>query len=130
MEAKAVEGAAHVGRVANGDDALGAEGHFLAPDNANLFLLWCGCGGLLAAIVFALTAVSVPMLLDRPVGLRDALQTSVAAVGNNPVTMALWAALIMALTLVAMLTALGLVVLIPVLGHASWHAYRDLVAPA
>lgn len=103
---------------------------FLAPDNETLFVLWCASGGLLASVVFALTAVSVPMLVDRPtLGARVALMTSVRAVGTNPVTMGLWAAAIMTLTLAAMATVVGLVVLVPVLGHATWHAYRELVVP-
>lgn len=103
---------------------------FLAPDNERLFVLWCASGGLLASVVFALTAVSVPMLIDRPtIGARAALMTSVRAVGANPVTMGLWAGVIMTLTLLAMASVVGLVVLVPVLGHATWHVYRDLVAP-
>ena len=93
-----------------------------------LFWLWALAGGLGAALVFALTAVSAPLLLDRAIGLRRALLTSVRAVGDNPLPLALWAALIMALALLSLATAMiGFVVTVPVIGHATWHAYRELV---
>jgi uncharacterized membrane protein len=80
------------------------------------------------AVVFALTAVSPPLLLGRRVGFRQALLTSVRAVGENPLPMMLWAVIILVATSVSILTAmLGFLVSVPVLGHASWHAYRDLV---
>lgn len=91
------------------------------------FALWLFAGGLFAAVVFAITAVSVPMLLDRDVGLRVAVITSVSAVGTNPVAMALWAALVMALTIAGLVLVLPMLVLVPVLGHATWHAYADSV---
>lgn len=100
----------------------------LDPQYLNLFVLYVGVGGLLAAIVFALSVVSVPMLLDRRCDLLEAMQASVAAVAANPVPLAVWAALLMVLTLLAFATCLiGFVVVMPVLGHASWHAYRDLI---
>lgn len=93
-----------------------------------LFFLWLVAGGLGAALVFALTVVSVPLLLDRSVSLRTALLTSVRAVGDNPVPMALWAALIMLVTAVSIATLMiGFVFAVPVIGHASWHAYRDVL---
>jgi len=97
-------------------------------EGSNLFPLWLTLGGVGASVVFAATVVSVPLLLDREVGLGAALATSVRAVGENPVTMALWAALIMLLTLLSMATfMLGFALTIPVIGHATWHAYRDVV---
>jgi uncharacterized membrane protein len=99
----------------------------LAKDSY-LFGLWLVLGGLLAAPIFASTATAIPLLLDRRTTLMQAVLTSWGAVLANPVPMALWAALIMGLTLLGMATALlGLMVTIPILGHASWHAYRDLV---
>ncbi len=93
-----------------------------------LFLLWLVLGALGAAIVFAATAVSPPLLLGRVVDLRSAILTSVRAVGENPIAMAIWAFVIMAATALSMATLMaGFVVVIPVLGHATWHAYRDLV---
>lgn len=94
----------------------------------HLFLLWSILGGLAAAVVFAATAVSPPLLLGRVIDLRGAILTSVRAVGENPVPMALWAMIIMLATAVSLATAmLGFIVTIPVIGHATWHAYRDLV---
>ena len=93
-----------------------------------LFALWAVLGGLGVAVVFAMTAVSPPLLLGRRVGLRQALLTSVRAVGENPVPMTLWALVILVATSASILTGmLGFFVSVPVLGHASWHAYRDLV---
>lgn len=97
-------------------------------EGSNLFPLWLTLGGVGAAVVFAATVVSVPLLLDRDIGLGAALATSVRAVGENPVAMALWAALIMLLTLLSMATLmLGFAVTIPVIGHATWHVYKDVV---
>ena len=93
-----------------------------------LFTLWAILGGLGVAIVFALTAISPPLLLGRKVGLRQALLTSARAVGENPVPMLVWATVILVATSLSLATAmLGFLVSVPVLGHASWHAYRDLV---
>jgi len=93
-----------------------------------LFTLWAILGGLGVAIVFALTAVSPPLLLGRKVGFRQALLTSARAVGENPVAMLIWALVILVATSLSLATAmLGFLVTVPVLGHASWHAYRDLV---
>jgi uncharacterized membrane protein len=93
-----------------------------------LFTLWAILGGMGVAVVFSLTAVSPPLLLGRRVGFRQALLTSVRAVGENPVPMMLWALVILVATSASILTAmLGFLVSVPVLGHASWHAYRDLV---
>ena len=93
-----------------------------------LFELWLAMGGLLAAPMFASSVVSMPLLLDRRVTLMQAVLTSWQAVLANPVPMALWAALIMGFTLLGLGSMLlGLIAVIPMLGHASWHAYRDLV---
>lgn len=93
-----------------------------------LFGLWLLLGALGAALVFAATAVSVPLLLDRETDLRSAILTSVRAVGDNPGAMALWAFLIMLATVFSLATAmLGFIFAVPVIGHATWHAYRDLV---
>ncbi|HTN49270.1 MAG TPA: DUF2189 domain-containing protein [Burkholderiaceae bacterium] len=102
---------------------------YAAVEQGNLlFTLWAILGGLGVAIVFSLTAVSPPLLLGRKVGFRQALLTSARAVGENPVTMLLWALMILVATSLSLATAmLGFLVSVPVLGHASWHAYRDLV---
>lgn len=93
-----------------------------------LFTLWAILGGMGVAVVFSLTAVSPPLLLGRRVGFRQALLTSARAVGENPIPMTLWALVILVSTSASIATGmLGFLVAVPVLGHASWHAYRDLV---
>ncbi len=102
--------------------------HFVVTSRWWVFPLWLGAGALGAAIVFAATAVSVPLLLDRRIRLKRAILTSVRAVGDNPAAMALWALLIMALIAASMLTMMvGFAFAVPVVGHATWHAYRELV---
>ncbi|MBA1149183.1 DUF2189 domain-containing protein [Ectothiorhodospiraceae bacterium WFHF3C12] len=101
---------------------------FLVSDNPVFLLLYLTVGGALAALVFALSVVSVPMLLDRRIDVVTAAVISLRVVAANPLAMVLWAACIVALTLAGtMLLLLGLAVAMPVLGHATWHAYRDLV---
>lgn len=95
------------------------------------FFLWAILGGLGAALVFALTVVSVPLLLDRDVDTPTALMTSIRAVGENPVAMGWWAVFILVATGLSVITLMfGFIVLYPVMGHASWHVYRDLVDAA
>lgn len=99
----------------------------LARDN-HLFELWLGLGGLLAAPVFASSVVAMPMLLDRRVSVLQAVLTSWKAVLTHPLPMALWAFLIMGFSLLGLLSLfLGLIFVVPMLGHGSWHAYRALV---
>lgn len=105
--------------------------HIVAARDNFLFEAWLAMGGVLAAPIFASSVVSMPLLLDRRANLMVAVLTSWRVVLANPGPMALWAALIMLLVLVAFLPAmLGLIVVIPVLGHASWHAYRAVVDPS
>ncbi len=97
-------------------------------EGTNLYLVWVLAGGFGASLVFAATVVSAPLLLDRDVDLGNAVWASVRAVGANPLAMGLWATFIMVATAVSMATAmLGFIVTIPVIGHATWHAYRDTV---
>jgi uncharacterized membrane protein len=93
-----------------------------------IFLLWTVLAGLVAAVTFAFTVVSVPLLVDRDVTTRMALRTSIRAVAENPVPMTIWALLILVMTGLAVATLMiGFIVIYPVLGHASWYAYRDVV---
>ena len=93
-----------------------------------LFEIWLALGGALVAPIFASTVITIPLLLDRQLSVGQAIATSWQVIFVNPVPMAFWAALIMLLTLLGFATALvGLVLLVPLLGHASWHAYRDLL---
>jgi uncharacterized membrane protein len=88
-----------------------------------------GIGLLLAAVVFTISAVAVPMILDRDAGPITAMQTSYRVVRSNLSAMTLWAALIVAVSGIGILTLfLGMIVLFPVLGYATWHSYRRLVA--
>lgn len=102
--------------------------HVVLAPNHYVFELWLTMGGLMAAPIFASSVISMPLLLDRRVNVMEAVLASWQAVLTNPIPMALWAALIMGLTLLGLGTLLvGLVFVLPLLGHASWHAYRDLV---
>lgn len=95
--------------------------------NNYLFEAWLILGGALAAPVFASTVVTLPLLLDRKIPILDAVLVSWKVVMQNPQAMALWAALIMLTTMMGALALIGSAIVIPVLGHASWHAYRGSV---
>ena len=83
---------------------------------------------MLALVIFALSVVSVPLMLDRNAHFVTAIRASLRAFVANTTTLLLWAATIVILTLLGFATLLfGLVIIMPILGHASWHAYRDLV---
>lgn len=87
-----------------------------------------GIGLLLAIVVFTISAVAIPHILDKDVDFITAIQTSYQAVMHNPVAMAVWAAIIVILTTIGILTAfIGMLIIFPVLGYATWHSYRDLV---
>ncbi len=97
-------------------------------DSGHLFEAWLLLGSVLAAPMFASSVVAIPLLLDRPCSVRSAVASSVSAALGSPLAMALWATLILVLTLLGMATFMaGLVVVVPWLAHASWHAYGDLV---
>jgi uncharacterized membrane protein len=96
-----------------------------------LIVAWLGCGALMAAVVFCLTVITAPMLLDRPVDVVSATLASLRCCRANPAPLALWALLLAGLTALGFATAmLGLIVIFPWLGHASWHAYRALLVEA
>ena len=100
--------------------------HVVLAETGWVFEAWVLLGGLLAAPVFASSVVAIPILLDRDLRVRDAVYASWRVVLANPLPMALWAFIVMALTAIGMATLLiGLVPLLPLLAHASWHAYRD-----
>lgn len=85
-------------------------------------------GAVFAAVLFSLTVISLPLLLDREVDFVTAMITSVAVVKANPLVMFLWAALIALALFLAMLPGfLGLFIVLPLFGHASWHLYRRAV---
>ena len=98
--------------------------------NAGVGLLFTGTltGAMLAAIVFSISSVAVPLLLVKDVDAVTAMVTSVRAVRLNTGTMLLWAALIAGFVVMGTWTLfVGLVVIFPLLGHATWHAFRALV---
>lgn len=101
--------------------------HVVLVREMGLFEIWLLLGALLAAPVYASTVVALPMLVDTSVPVSMAVAESWRAVANHPGPLTLWAVLISALATLGMLTALlGLIVLLPVIAHASWHAYCDL----
>jgi uncharacterized membrane protein len=88
-------------------------------------------GAILSLVLFSLTVVSFPLLLDREVDFVTAMITSVRAVVTSPGPMIGWAAVIVLTLIVSVLPSfLGLLVALPVLGHTTWHLYRRIVAPA
>lgn len=100
----------------------------LSGDHGPLLLTWLLLGAVVAASVFAASVVAVPLMLDRDADLATALMTSLRATAANPGPLLGWAVAIVALTLFGFATLLfGLIVIMPLLGHASWHAYRELV---
>jgi uncharacterized membrane protein len=95
-----------------------------------MIILGHAIGFVFAAVAFSIGVVSFPLLLDRDVGAVCAAQTSVRAVMTNPGPMALWAAIVAVLLMIGSAPLLvGLAIVMPVLGHASWHLYRRTVAP-
>ena len=100
--------------------------------NAGLLFLAIGNldGAVLSLILFSLTVVSFPLLLDREVDFVTAMVTSVRAVMTSPVPMISWAAVIAVLVIVSAIPYfLGFIVTVPVLGHSTWHLYRRIVLP-
>jgi uncharacterized membrane protein len=96
----------------------------------NLILVGTGVGFLFAVLVLAISAISFPLLLDRDVGAAVALLTSIRVVGENPLTMALWGLIVAVLLVIGSIPFfIGLTVVMPVLGHATWHLYRRAVEP-
>ncbi|BBP02685.1 hypothetical protein TPL01_01170 [Sulfuriferula plumbiphila] len=93
-----------------------------------LLLPYAVVGGLLAILVFALSVVSLPMMLHRKADLATALMTSLWVVRTNPLLMLEWALIIVALSVLGFVTSfIAMAVVFPLIGHATWHVYRDLV---
>jgi uncharacterized membrane protein len=92
-------------------------------------LAYVGCGAVLAGIVFAVSVVAVPLIIDRHASASEAIRASIRATLMNLPAMVVWAGLIVGLTAIGFVTLLlGMVVIAPLLGYATWHAYRDLIA--
>jgi uncharacterized membrane protein len=100
------------------------------PQGYNLIVAGNAVGFLFAIVAFALSVVSFPLLLDRNVGMGAAIATSFRAILRNPMTMVLWGLIVAFGLLIGSLPFfLGLAVVMPVLGHSTWHLYRKVVAP-
>ncbi len=98
------------------------------PAGWAMIVIGGGVGFLFAVLVLAISVVSVPLMLDRDVGMKVAVLTSIRATRKNPVAVALWGLTVAVLLVLGSLPALlGLIVVMPVLGHATWHLYRALV---
>lgn len=90
---------------------------------------YVACGAVLAAFVFSVSVVAVPLMIDRHASATDAIRASVRATFANLPAMLVWSGLIVAVTAIGFVTLLvGMVFVAPLLGYATWHAYRDLVA--
>jgi uncharacterized membrane protein len=95
-----------------------------------MITLGLGVGVLFALLVLAISVASFPLLLDRNVGVDVAVWTSIRVVAANPGPMLLWGLIVAGCLLIGSIPAfLGLVFVLPVLGHATWHLYRKVVEP-
>jgi len=100
-------------------------GIFLTPEGLAMLAVGTGVGAVFATLLFSLTVVSLPMLLEREVDFVTAMLTSLEVVRTSPIVMLGWGALIGGLLFAGMLPGfLGLFAVLPLLGHASWHLYR------
>ena len=120
---------------------LGTVFHIAAPDisetlyqgftestNRSQVLAYIAVGGVLAAAVFAVSVVAIPLIIDRHATARQAMRASVKVVFSNIPAMIVWSALIFILTIIGYAPLLvGLLYVAPLLGHATWHAYKDLI---
>src|SRR5262245_34778375 len=103
---------------------------FQTPQGRDLIVVGNVVGFLFALASFALSAVSFPLLLDRNVGMAAAIVTSIRAILKNPVTMALWGLVVaLGLAIGSLPFLFGLAVVMPILGHTTWHLYRKVVSP-
>jgi len=100
----------------------------LDPENLGFLITYTVVGGIFATLIFVTSVISIPMIMDRQVDAVSAGLTSIRACLQNPGVMLLWGALITGTILLAMLPVfLGLFIAGPVIGHATWHAYRHIV---
>jgi uncharacterized membrane protein len=110
--------------------SIGSFIHALLETNMGwaLIVIGTGVGFVFATVVLTVGVVSVPMVIDRDVGVSTALRTSIRATAANPTTMAVWGLIVAAALVVGSIPVfLGLVIVLPVLGHSTWHLYRKLL---
>src|SRR5437763_373243 len=94
-----------------------------------MIVIGIGVGFLFAVLAMSISVVSFPLLIDREVGIGTAVMTSLRAVSANPAPMAIWGLVVAGLLVLGSIPALlGLIVVMPTLGHATWHLYRKVVA--
>lgn len=100
------------------------------PEGWSLIIIGCGVGFLFAVVSLCISVVSFPLMLDRHASAIDAIRTSLRVVKKNPFAMAVWGLIVAALLVIGSLPLfVGLAVVLPVLGHATWHLYRKVVEP-
>jgi len=100
------------------------------PEGWSLIIVGCGVGFLFAVVALCVSVVSFPLMLDRHASAIDAIRTSLRAVKENPLAMAVWGLIVAVLLVIGSLPFfVGLAVVLPVLGHATWHLYRKMVEP-
>jgi uncharacterized membrane protein len=101
---------------------------FLDSTNRTQVLAYIAVGGVLATWVFTVSVVAIPLIIDRHASAGQAMRASVGAVFRNIPAMIVWSALILVLTIIGYATFLaGLLIVAPLLGHATWHAYKDMI---
>lgn len=104
---------------------------FFTPQGWTFLAIGTCAGALLSAVLFTVTVVAMPMLLDRDTDFVTAMLTSIRVVTENPVVMLTWAAIISVIMLLSLVPAfLGLIFTLPILGHTTWHLYQRAVPPA
>jgi uncharacterized membrane protein len=100
------------------------------PEGWSLIIVGCGVGFLFAVVALCVSVVSFPLMLDRHANAIDAIRTSLQAVMKNPFAMAAWGLIVAVLLVIGSLPFfVGLAIVLPVLGHATWHLYRKVVEP-
>jgi uncharacterized membrane protein len=100
------------------------------PEGWMLIIIGCGVGFLFAVVALCVSVVSFPLMLDRHASAIDAIRTSLRAVIKNPFAMAVWGLIVAVLLVIGSLPFfIGLAVVLPVLGHSTWHLYRKVVEP-
>src|SRR5277367_3951445 len=101
---------------------------FIDSANRSQVLAYIGVGGVLAAGVFVISVVTIPLIIDRHAGAGQGMLASCKVVASNGAAMIVWSALILVVTAIGYVPLLGgLLITAPLLGHATWHAYRDMV---
>jgi len=103
---------------------------FSTSEGLTLIVVGCSVGFLFAVVALCISVVAFPLMLDRHANVTDAVQTSLRVVMKNPVAMATWGLIVAALLVIGSVPLfLGLAVVLPVLGHATWHLYRKVLEP-